>query len=410
MSANDEGILITGATGFLGGLVVADALARTDAPLVLPLRDPNAAEAVATRLADDAAAIGRTFGSAERNRLHFVQLPSPERIDELLLALKRHGVADVLHCAGCLSYFNVRRLQAGNIDLTRALLSLGKKLDVRRFVFLSTAFSSGFCPGSIPERIHQSGLDPTDYTRTKREAEQMVARSSLPWVIVRPSIVVGDSRDGRYGGKPYGVYQLWSGYQRFLHGVYPEVLHIIAADAPINFVHQDAFASAFWAAYQDLPDCSIIHVASRENRLPTMRQLVRLWLDHYGGPREVRLYRRLADVPLDEADESERAWLEFTSVNSEIASVRWKFELDQLDSLRAKGLSFVDASLDTIEVCQTRFVADSRRVSEFIREYRDRGTMSPRFVVPTGERIESLPAPVASATSLGASETASSVS
>jgi nucleoside-diphosphate-sugar epimerase len=381
MTADGEAILITGATGFLGGLVVGEALAHTDARLVLPLRDPKAADVVVTRLAADAAAVGRPFGNAERERLHFLPLPAPELIDELLPALRSHGVADILHCAGCLSYFNVRKLKSGNIDLTRALLSLGQQLDLRRFVYLSTAFSSGFCQGSIPERIHESGIDPTDYTRTKREAERMVADSGLPWVIVRPSIVVGDSRDGRYGGKPYGVYQLWSGYQRFLHGAYPEVLCVIAADAPINFVHQDAFVSGFWAAYQDLPDGSVIHVASREDQLPTMRQLVRLWIDRYGGPREVYLYRRLSEVPLDQADESQRLWLEFTSVNSEIASVRWQFELAQLGTLRSNGLDFVDASLETLEVCQQRFVFDSPRVAEFVKEYRGRGAKQPRYVV-----------------------------
>jgi hypothetical protein len=146
-------------------------------------------------------------------------------------------------------------------------------------------------------------------------------------------------------------------------------------------VHQDAFVAGFWAAYQDLPDGSVIHVASRENQLPTMRQLVRLWIDRYGGPREVYLYRRLSDVPLDQAGESQRLWLEFTSVNSEIASVRWQFELDQLAALRASGLDFVDASLETLEVCQQRFVFDSPRVAEFVKEYRDRGAKQPRYVV-----------------------------
>jgi nucleoside-diphosphate-sugar epimerase len=386
MPTNDNAILITGATGFLGRLIVSEALARTDAPLVLPLRDLNTKEAVVSSLFDDATANGRLFGARERNRLHFVELPPPDQMTKLLPTLERHGVTDVLHCAGCLSYFNVRKLQAGNLDLTRALLSVAEHLDLRRFVYLSTAYSSGFRRDSIPERIHESGVDPTAYTRSKRQTEQLVAQSNVPWVIVRPSIVVGDSRDGRYGGKPYGVYQLWSGYQRFLQGSYPEVLHIVAADAPINFIHQDAFVAGFWAAYEKLAEGSIIHVASREARLPTMRQLVRMWLDHYGGPREVHLYDRLSDVPFGEVDESERLWLEFTSVNSEIASVRWDFELHQLTALRETGIELVDASLDTLEICQERFVLDSPKVARFIDEYRRRGSRRPRVVMGASSR------------------------
>jgi len=44
------------------------------------------------------------------------------------------------------------------------------------------------------------GEDPTEYTRTKRNAEELVATSGVPYLILRPSIVIGDSRDGRYFG------------------------------------------------------------------------------------------------------------------------------------------------------------------------------------------------------------------
>ena len=375
-----ESILITGATGFLGGLVAANALLRTGADLVLPLRDLAARDRVLETLQRELEAEGRAFTDAERQRLVFLELPPPARLGELEPRLRELGVVDVLHCAGCLSYFNLRKLEEGNIELTQALTELASALETRRFVFLSTAYSSGFTDASISESLHvEHGSDPTEYTRTKRDAEMIVAQSGLRWVIVRPSIVIGDSRDGRYAGKPYGVYQLWSAAERFWKNVYPPVLRVVAADAPINFLHQDAFMAGFWGAYRKLPDGSVVHVVSRDDRLPTMRQLWKLWMEHHGGPREVHFYDRLDQVPDAEIDEHTRLWLEFTAVNSAIASVHWRFQRGHLEALRKDGLQFEDASLETLLCCQRRFVADNPKVARFVEEWRVGGVPDPRF-------------------------------
>jgi nucleoside-diphosphate-sugar epimerase len=376
-----DGILVTGASGFLGSLVATAALRTTAGTVVLPLRQPDARDAIVARLAAEAAAEGQPLSANDLARIVTVEWPPPGGIEPLVTMLRRLRVRDILHCAGCLSYFNLAKLQEGNIELTRTLLDVGERLAVRRFVFLSTAYSSGFMTGTIPERLHeQAGDDPTDYTRTKREAEWMVARSGLPYVIVRPSIVIGDSRDGRYGGKPYGLYQLWTAGERYLAGVFPPVLHVVAARQPVNFLHQDAFVSGFWAAYRDLPDGTVLHLASRDDRLPSMRDLWRLWMGTHGGPRVVHLYERIEDVPLDEVDPQLRLWLDFTAVNNEIASVRWDFQLDGLARLRAGGLVFPDVTLESVQVAQARFVRDSAKLQAFVARYREQGFPEPCFV------------------------------
>lgn len=387
MSRSDspKAILITGASGFLGSLVAAKALAETDSLLVLPFRDPHTREGILSRIAAELDAEGRPPSPHDLERVVTVPLPSPERMGEMLPLLRALGVVDVLHCAGCLSYFNVEKLQAGNIALTQALLSLSANLGVGRFVYLSTAYSVGFVEGPIEETLHEEhGVDPTDYTRTKRDAEWLVARSGVPWVIVRPSIVIGDGRDGRYAGKPYGVYQLWTAGERYLSSALPPVLHVVAANEPVNFVHQDSFTAAFWAAYRTLPDGSVVHVVSRETALPSMRDLWRLWLETHGGPREVHFYPRMADVPVDEMDPQLRLWLDFTAVNNDIASVRWRFRMDRLDEMRRGGLAFRDVSLESMRLVQTRFVADSPKVQDFVARYRAAGAERPRFVLHDG--------------------------
>lgn len=381
MSRSDDAILVMGASGFLGSLVATAALRTTAAVVVLPLRQPEARDAVVARLAAEAAAEGQPLSAGDLTRVVTLPWPPPGGVDALVPVLREIGVRDILHCAGSLSYFNVAKLQDGNIELTRTLLEVGQRLAVRRFVYLSTAYSSGFTAGTIPERLHgQPGDDPTDYTRTKREAEWMVAQSGLPWVIVRPSIVIGDSRDGRYGGKPYGLYQLWTAYERYVVGAVPPVLHVVAARQPVNFLHQDAFTTGFWAAYRDLPDGTVLHLASREDGLPSMRDLWELWLSVHGGPREVHLYERLDAVPLDDVDPQLRRWLDFTAVNSEIASVRWNFQLDGLARLRAGGLVFPDVTLASVTVAQDRFVRDSAKLQEVVARHRASGSPRPVFV------------------------------
>src|SRR5262249_5319043 len=140
-------------------------------------------------------------------RVNILALPPPGEIMRLRESIRGWEVSDIIHCAGCVDYFHRKNLAEGNPELTRAFVQLAREMLLRRFAFISTAFCSGYCDGPIRERLHgDSREDPTEYTRSKREAEAIVAGSDLPYLIVRPSVVVGDSRDGRYGGKRYGLY------------------------------------------------------------------------------------------------------------------------------------------------------------------------------------------------------------
>src|SRR5262249_26637853 len=138
------------------------------------------------------------------------------------------------------------------------------------------------------------------------------------------------------------------------------------------------------ADYLALRNVAVLHLRSRDDALPTMRDLWELWFSTHGGPREVHFFDRLDDVPLDEVPAEVRLLLEFTAVNNEIASVRWNFCRDRLEALRRNGLRMNDASLARIGVAQRRFVADSPRVQRFIARCRAEGAATPEFVDRTG--------------------------
>jgi nucleoside-diphosphate-sugar epimerase len=359
--------LLTGGTGYLGGLIAATLLVNEDVEIVLPVRQGNDVESIARPIRAEIEVQGGTFHPSYLSRLHPVELPPLESLHELDDTVREFGVEEIIHCAGCLDYFDRSTLEAVNVTFTRQLLEQGRRWDVRRFVYISTAFSSGYLDGVVPEQLHDEPLtDPTDYTQTKRRAERLVADSGLPYLILRPSIVIGDSRDGHYSGKQYGLYQLWSGMERLLCREWNPDLHALAPQQPLSLVHQDAFQNAFLAAFRMLPDNSILNLVSEHDNLPTLRQLWELWVSECLRPRLVYYYLKMSDIPVREINTRQRALLGLASVNLEIASHPWHFETTNLQWLRERGLELPETTLETVAICQRRFVEESATIRDYL--------------------------------------------
>jgi nucleoside-diphosphate-sugar epimerase len=278
-------------------------------------------------------------------------------------------------------YFHTQNLNAGNIELTSAVVALGQELKLRRFAYVSTAFSAGYRDEPIPESLHaDADKDPTEYTLSKRRAEAIVAGSGLPYLIVRPSIVIGDSRDGRYRGRRYGIYQLWAACEKIMCRSYVPEIFAIAPPTQLPLLHQDAFRAGTLAAFRTLPASRIVNLVSREDTLPTVRDMWDAWLLACNRPQIVHYYRRLADVPMERLSRQEQMWIELTGVNLEISTHAWQFVTDTLDDLRRGGLDFADVTQETITVCQDRFIADSPRVQEFLNRYAAERTTTPQVI------------------------------
>lgn len=376
--ATDGAVLVTGVSGFLGRIVAATLLVNEGVEVVLPMRDKHTAEGVAAGLKAEIEILGGRPELLER--AHIVALPPIAELERMAPLFREFGIREIAHCAGCLSYYNTAKLKEGNNDFTRGLLQLGERANVRRFFYLSTAFASGLVDGVVGESLHDGkGTDPTEYMRSKRETEWLVARSGLPYVIVRPAIVIGDSRNGRYIGKPYGLYQLWSAAEKFASQRYMPVIYAIAPRIPLQVVHQDAFQAAFLALRRQPANNLIAHIAGREETLPTVRDLWDLWLHSWVRPQEIYYYDRLDDVPVDDLDQDERLLVEFAAANIEISTHHWRFETRALDELRRGGLKFPDATVKSVELCQRRFMADSERIQDFLAKHADKLAHQPKI-------------------------------
>lgn len=367
-----RGVLLTGGSGYVGGLIASTLLVHEEVEIVAPVRGVIDRAKFLEPIRAEVRLAGYQFSEELAARVHLVELPpNGAGLEALDAAIAEHGVDEVIHSAGCLDYFNAGALEAVNVGLTRSFLEAAKRWNVSRFIYISTAFSSGYLFQPIAEALHDvPGKDPTDYTRTKRDAERLVAESGLPHLILRPAIIIGDSGDGHYSGRQYGLYQLWAGMERLLSREWHPEMHVLAPRQAVQLVHQDAFQAAFLAAYRSLPSGTIMNVVSKEETLPDLRALWDLWLDACLRPATAYYYERMADIPLREINGKQRALLALASVNLQIASHPWRFETTVLDALRASGLQFRDATRESVALCQDVFISESKLIREYLAAHR----------------------------------------
>lgn len=361
-------ILLVGGTGYLGALTGAQLLTQTNDQVILAARAGHQRDDIVARLRMEMSAAGDAEGHA-LERLKVVRLPDPGDARGYSSLFRENRIDEVINCAGSVHYFDVALLKQSNVDLVSDLLTAAKEVDLRRFVHVSTAFACGYIDGVAREALFEEpASDPTEYTRFKRRAEWLVAQSGLPYLILRPSIVIGDSRDGHYFGPAYGVYQFWWSFAKMLMDRYRETLHAVTTDHPLPMVHQDAFAETLLHAREKLADNAIVNVVSAPDDLPSVADLWRLWCARVARPHELRVYGDLRDAPMRTLDPRLRAFLNFTAVNTDISGRDWRFETRNRDALIAQGMRFPQVTQETIARCQTRFVASS----ETVRAYYDR--------------------------------------
>lgn len=366
-----DAVVVTGGSGYLGGLVAASLLVGDSATVLLPIRPHHPADEVVWHIRFGVQSLGHEFDDERRRRLRLLPMGSPDALGELRDEVADLRIAEIVHCAGCLDYFDKTNLEAVNVELTRRMLDLGRRWGVSRFTYLSTAYSCGYIQGTAPESLHPTPEeDPTEYTRTKREAERLVADAGIPFHIIRPSIVIG-TRDGRYTGKRYGVYQLWNAFERLMCRKWIPSLHAVAPDQKLHLVHQDSFQRAFLASRNALPPDSFLHVTTPPERAPSIRELWDLWFRACARPERVVYYDTVDDLPMREIDTRQRAFLSLAWTNLQISSRHWRFATDGLARLREGGLDFEDVTLASLESCQRRFVSESRPIQVFLEKHRD---------------------------------------
>ena len=169
-------ILITGASGFIGSFIVEEALKRGFETWAAVRKSSS-----------------REYLQDERIRFIELNLSSKAQLVE---QLRDKAFDYVVHAAGvtkCLNKADFHRINTeGTKNLVEALLEV--KMPLKRFVFVSSLSVFGAIKEKLPyDEIRESDTPQpnTAYGKSKLEAEQYLASTTLPYIILRPTGVYG---------------------------------------------------------------------------------------------------------------------------------------------------------------------------------------------------------------------------
>lgn len=243
-----ETIFLTGITGTLGAWLAREALSAGHRLVVL-VRDTGDSQAVSR--VNESLDLSEATQWSDRVEICYGNLCQPGLgLDQAEQVLK--NCDRVIHCAAMTS-FQPNQAEVNmktNVEGTRNVLGLAKDLSLP-LVYISTAYISGVREGLVKEDELDLGQTfNNSYEESKNIAELMVRRweeeTSLPTVILRPSIVLGDSLQGRIG-RFNTIYDLMRMFELLKNNDYPKPLRIIGnALATKNLIPIDYFSRVAW--------------------------------------------------------------------------------------------------------------------------------------------------------------------
>jgi long-chain acyl-CoA synthetase len=239
---------MTGATGLVGGQVLARELERSSRHVYLVVRaddDGAAAQRVKETLATFYAS---PDAYADRWTALAGDLQQPWLgVDRERMRAVAAEVGDVVHAAASVSFdLPLDRARQVNVEGTRHALEVAEEAERRgglnRFCYVSTTYVAGMHNGSFGEEDLDVGQGfRNSYERSKFESERLVRDWSerLPVRILRPSIVVGE----RDSGWTPSFNVLYFPVKLFARGRTPPVIPA-RGETPIDVVPVDYVADA----------------------------------------------------------------------------------------------------------------------------------------------------------------------
>src|SRR5674536_235145 len=112
-------------------------------------------------------------------------------------------VGSVIHCASDTSFSENKRekVMAANINNLKGILEFSKNANVNFFHYISTAYVAGTGMSYCKEILSTAKTFTNVYEESKAAAENIISdfcqQNSINLSIIRPSIVYGDSQNGR---------------------------------------------------------------------------------------------------------------------------------------------------------------------------------------------------------------------
>jgi nucleoside-diphosphate-sugar epimerase len=233
-------IFLTGATGFLGGRLIQN-LAREGHTLYVLARNLQKAEKLLKKVAGFTGEVHVIKGDITAPNLGIDKETEQDLINKI----------DVFYHMAALVKFDLdlkEELFTINYDGTKHALDAAEKFGVSHFYYVSTAYTLG--KGEFAqEELHsleQSFNNPYEESKCKAEHLCMEYKQSFHITILRPAIIIGDSKTGEADSK-FTLYGLMRSLEVFKKrfqrkGLGDKVFHLLCEEGstqnlvPVDYV------------------------------------------------------------------------------------------------------------------------------------------------------------------------------
>ena len=278
---NDELILVTGSTGFLGVQLVQELLGRLpQAKLALLIRDkPNESGRMRAE---------RFIPESDRHRVEVysgdVSLPHCG-LDSATYDRLSAETTRVIHSAATVRFdHTIAEARQINVEGTRRLLDFGANArNLRSFTYVGTAYVAGERRDLVRESELMVGQRfRNTYEQSKAESEELMRSrlGSMPGLILRPSIIVGDSQTGATTSFKMMYWPLKI-YARGLWKTVPGYPDAILDIVPVDYVA----AAVARLALDEAALGATVHLCAGPKGSATIQEIAQRAAEYFHGPK-----------------------------------------------------------------------------------------------------------------------------